>query len=217
MPQVIVDTRESHLVVVALRQLGTRVVEKMITPGDYVVGEGFAVERKTFQDFVKSIYKKRLFEQLERLNKAYQRCCLVIEGDISHGLANLYNPLIFWGALAKATVEWEIPTVFTVNEEQTAQFIFSLAKKLQEEQKERLAARFKPKFYALADQQRFAVQSLPGIGPKRSHRLLKKFGTVRNVFIAREFELISVEGLGKKQAKEISRFLDSPYLVGNKL
>lgn len=210
-PQVVVDRRESRFVTEALRKMGARVIEKMISPGDYVVGERFAVERKTFRDFIQSIYKKRLFEQIERLRQAYPRCCLVIEGDVGYGLTSLYNPQIFWGALARAAVEWGIPIFFTVNEEQTAQFVFSLAKKLQEEKGEAVAIRYKPKFYTKAAQQRFAVQGLPRIGSKLADRLLKKFGSVRRVFTATRYELVRVEGFGKKRAEEISRFLDDLY------
>ena len=68
MPQIIADLRESRFVIKALRKMEAEVVKKMISPGDYVVGVGFAVERKTFQDLVRSIYKKLLFEQIERLH-----------------------------------------------------------------------------------------------------------------------------------------------------
>jgi len=213
MPQIIADLRESQFVIKALQKMEAKVINKMISPGDYVVGEGFAVERKTFQDFVQSVYKKRLFEQMERLHQAYPRCCLVIEGDVGYGLASLRNPFVFWGALAKATAEWNIPTVFTLNEEQTAHFIFSLAKKLQEEKKERVAVRYKPKFYTRADQQRFIVQGLPRIGPKLADKLLQKFGSVRRVFTATKNDWFKVEGFGRKRIEELSKFLDEPYLV----
>lgn len=214
LPQIIADLRESRFVIKALQNMEAKVVKKMISPGDYVVSEGFAVERKTFQDLVQSIYKKRLFEQIERLHQAYPRCCLIVEGDIGYGLATLYNPFIFWGALAKAIIEWSIPIVFTINEDQTAQFIFSLAKKLQEEEKERVEVRYKPKFYTRTDQQRFAVQGLPGIGPKLADKLLQRFGSVRRVFTATKDELLGVEGFGEKRIEEIIQFLDTPYLVG---
>jgi ERCC4-type nuclease len=213
LPKVIVDHRESRFVVEALRRLKVEVEEKSISPGDYVVSENYAIERKTFRDFIQSIYKKRLFEQLGRLHSAYEGCCLVVEGDIGYGLAHLYNPLIFWGALAKITAEWNIPIIFTTNEEQTAQFIFSLAKKLQEERKERVEAIYKPRLYSLADRQRFAVQGLPTVGPKSADLLLRRFGSVRRVFAATKGELMRVKGFGEKRAKEISEFLDKRYLA----
>jgi ERCC4-type nuclease len=213
LPKVIVDYRESRLVIEALRRLQADVLEKSISPGDYVVSENYAIERKTFRDFIQSIYKKRLFEQLDRLQSVYKGCCLVVEGDIGYGLAHLYNPLIFWGALARITTEWGIPIIFTTNEEQTAQFIFSLAKKLQEERKERVEAVYKPRLYSLAERQRFAVQGLPTVGPKSADLLLRRFGTVRRVFTATKSELMRVKGFREKRAKEVSEFLDKKYLT----
>jgi len=105
-----------------------------------------------------------------------------------------------------------IPTVFTINEEQTAQFIFSLAKKLQEE-KEKVAVRYKIKNYTRADQQQFTVQGLPRIGPKLADKLLRTFGSVRKVFTATKDEWFKVEGFGRKRIEEISQFLDEPYLA----
>lgn len=209
--KIIADVRESSFVIDALRELKVDVVEKAISPGDYVVGEGFAVERKTFRDFVGSIFKKRLFEQLNRLRQAYARCCLVVEGDVGYGLTSLTNPLVFWGALAHITASWNIPVVFTINEEQTAQFLLSLAKKLQTMKEVTVEAIYKPKRYSLADQQRFAVQGLPTVGPKSADKLLRKFGSVRRVFMAKEYELKRVEGFGEKRTREINHFLDSKY------
>jgi len=213
-PKIIADVRESGFVVQALHEMKADVVEKTISPGDYVVGEGFAIERKTFRDFVSSIFKKRLFEQLERLRRAYVRCCLIVEGDIGYGLAGLSNPLVFWGALAHITAEWNIPVVFTTNEEQTAQFLFSLAKRLQKEKETAVEAVYKPRRFSLADQQRFAVQGLPTVGPKSADKLLKRFGSVRRVFMAKEYELKRVEGFGEKRAREISQFLDKQFIIG---
>jgi len=213
-PKIIADIHESSFVIQALHGMKADVVEKTISPGDYVVGEGFAVERKTFRDFVNSIFKKRLFEQLERLRKAYARCCLIVEGDIGYGLAGLTNPLVFWGALAHITAEWNIPVVFTTNEEQTAQFLFSLAKRLQTEKTTAVEAVYKPKRFSLTDHQRFAVQGLPTVGPKSVDKLLNKFGSVRRVFLAKEYELRRVEGFGEKRAREISQFLDKQFLIG---
>jgi ERCC4-type nuclease len=211
-PKVIVDIRESSLVVQVLQEMKADVVKKTISPGDYVVGEGFAVERKTMRDFVGSIFKKRLFEQLDRLCAAYKRYCLVVEGEISNGLAGLANPMVFWGALAHITFELNIAVVFTANEEQTAQFLFSLAKKLQIAKSVKVEAIYKPKLFSLASQQRFAVQGLPGVGPKSADKLLKRFGNVRQVLMAKDYELRRVEGLGEKRRHEITHFLDSPYI-----
>jgi ERCC4-type nuclease len=214
-PKIIADTRESSFVINHLQRLGVQISLEMISPGYYVVADGFAVERKTFDDFLRSIFDKRLFEQVERLRGAYPRCCLLVEGDVDYGLGNLKNPLVFWGALAKIIADQAIPIVFTMNEKQSAEFLLSLAKKSQEK-KEKLMARYKPKMYSLADRQLLAVQGLPNVGPKIADRLLRRFGTVRKVFTAHPIELRGVSGMGRKKENAISRFLDSQFLVSVK-
>jgi Fanconi anemia group M protein len=86
-----------------------------------------------------------------------------------------------------------------------------LAKRLQGEKKAPVEAIYKPKQFSLTDQQRFAVEALPTVGPKSADKLLKRFGNVRRVFMAKQHELIRVEGFGEKRTQEITQFLDSPY------
>lgn len=100
-----------------------------------------------------------------------------------------------------------------MKQEQTAQFIFSLAKKLQEQRKERVQAIYKSKLYSLAEKQRFAVQELPTVEQKSADLLLRRIGSVRRVFAATEGELIRAKGFGEKRAREISEFLDKRYLT----
>ena len=182
----------------------------------YKVGIGltnsaFILFFELYPDSIKKRYKKRLFEQVERLLEEYPQGCLLVEGDVGHELAYITNPRVFWGALAKLIISFSVPTVFTLDETQTAHFLISLASKLQEEGREEVEARYKPKLYSLAYRQRFVVQGLPGIGPKLADRLLKTFGSVRGVFMASESMLTRVKGFGRKRAKEITLLLDAPY------
>lgn len=208
--RIIADHRESSMVVENLRGMGVEVSVEAITPGDYVVGEGYAVERKSLSDFLSSIYRKRLFEQLRRLKEAYPQCCLIIEGDLEE-LSFMENPLVFWGTLTWVAVECYIPIIFTLDKGQTAQFLFSLARRLQGEVEGPREARYKPRVHGPSQQQLFAVQGLPGVGPKLAERLLASFGNVREVYKASVEDLRKVEGFGEKRAKEIVNFLDLPY------
>lgn len=211
MSQIIADCRESYWVVKHLKKLGSEVIEETISPADYVISEECAVERKEFKDFFRSVFDGRLFEQARRLAAAYEKPHLLVEGPVAQELSKIQNPLVFWGALAKVTAEWDISIVFTSNEEHTAMFLHSLAKKLQEEKKRKVTVKHKPKAYTMRQQQLLAVQSLPNIGPERAEKLLNRFGSLRRVFTASDEELLTVEGLGKKTAQAIRELLDTKY------
>jgi len=210
-PTIFVDARESWDVRDALVELGCNVIERALAPADYVVSEGYAVERKEIHDFFRSIFDGRLFEQVERLCGAYEHAVLIVEGDVAHALSKIQNPLVFWGALAKIVADHEISIMFTPDPFGTAMLIYSLAKKLQEEKGEKVLVRHKPKAYSLKQLQLLAVQSLPGIGPERAEVLLRRFGSVRRVFQASKADLLSVRGLGEKTVRKILDFLDARY------
>ena len=210
-PEIIVDFREAFSIKLKLSELGSHVVEKSITPADYVLSENCAVERKTLKDFLRSIYDGRLFEQVERLAKAYEKPILIVEGYRLQGLENVENPKIFWGALGRVLAEWGVSVIFTPDERGTALFLYSLAEKLQKESERRVLAKRKPRVYTLREKQLLILQGLPNIGPERAAKLLERFGTLRRVFQASERELLSVEGFGKKIVRQIREILDTKY------
>ncbi|MEM1756477.1 MAG: ERCC4 domain-containing protein [Candidatus Bathyarchaeia archaeon] len=209
--RIIADVRESVDVKDYLREFGCEVVEEALAPADYVVAEDYAVERKTVHDFFRSVFDGRIFEQADRLVKAYKRACIVVEGDIAEALHYVQNPQVFWGAIARILAEHEISVIFTRDERHTAMFIRALAKKLQEEERKRVAAVYKPKVYTLRQRQLLILQALPKIGPERAEALLRKFGSVRRVFQASRRELLSVKGLGEKTVQAIIEVLDTKY------
>lgn len=210
-PTVFADVRESMDVKDYLREFGCEVVEKALAPADYVVAENCAVERKELHDFFRSVFDGRLFEQAERLAATYEKACLVVEGDVVNTVKFMQTPQAFWGALAKIMADHNIAVVFTPNEEHTAMFLCTLAKKLQGEERRKVEVKHKPKTYTLRQRQLLAVQSLPRIGPERAEALLKRFGSVRRVFQASKRELLSVKGLGEKTVQAIAEFLDTKY------
>jgi DNA excision repair protein ERCC-4 len=210
-PKIVADMRESMDVKDYLKEFGCEVVEEALTPADYVVAEDYAVERKELHDFFRSIFDGRLFEQAERLAKTYENTCLIVEGDMVNAVKGVRNPQAFWGALAKVMAEHNISVFFTPDEAHTAMFLCALAKKLQEEERKKITVKHKPKTYTLKQRQLLAVQSLPKIGPERAEVLLKKFGSVRRVFLASKRELLSVKGLGEKTVQAILELLDTKY------
>jgi len=118
---------------------------------------------------------------------------------------------VFWGVIAKIIADRHVSIIFTPDELNTAMFLYSLGKKLQEEKRKKIAVKHKPKAYSLKQIQLLAVQSLPQIGPDRAEALLKKFGSVRRVFQASKAELLSVKGLGEKTVRKVLDCIDVRY------
>ncbi len=210
--RVICDDRELRSKVPYwLKRLGVRVIIKRLDVGDYVIAENVVVERKNIRDFINSIYDGRLFDQTRRLVEVYDKSIIIVEGDLSLIEILLDKPQVFYGAIASLILKWNIPVLYTCNEQHTAILISRIAYQLGEKARKPIALRRKRKLETVKDWQLFIVESLPGVGPTLARRLLEHFGNVRRIFNASSIELQRVPGMTESKAREIFRILNAPY------
>ena len=86
---IVADHREAASGVIKhLSALNALVRAGQLETGDYVLSDRVAVERKTVSDFASSIMDNRMFEQLGRLAKSYEKPILILEGDQDAAFAN---------------------------------------------------------------------------------------------------------------------------------
>jgi len=209
---VIVDNRErSSGVPDFLKEKGLDLRFQNLDIADYLVSE-FAIERKSARDFVTSLYSGRLFDQAKRLVSAYEFPILVVEGDVQRVLIDMKNPRAYWGALISLTLKFKMRSFFTRDQEETADLILLIGKQSLSEGGRRtpIVVR-KPKIETLADAQLAVLEVLPGIGPVLADKLLREFGTLKNVLSASEAELSLKAGLGRGKAKRIVELLRACY------
>jgi ERCC4-type nuclease len=208
---VIIDQREPELMSVILLQSGINVERKQISPGDYVLSDEYAIERKTINDFFSSLFSGRLFEQVERLKNTYRKPLLLLEGDLSEGLQDRKNTRAFWGALLRIEMDWEVPVITTANLAQSADVIVTLSRRLAKKGKKNVSILQQPKIISEQDFQILAVSSFPGIGPELATRILKKMSSVKRVFSSSKKELLEIEGIGKEKAERIINLLELQF------
>ncbi|ASJ01683.1 DEAD/DEAH box helicase [Thermococcus gorgonarius] len=212
---VYVDSRELRSgIPKLLKELGAEVEVRTLDVADYVVSEEVGIERKSANDFIQSIIDGRLFDQVERLKRAYEKPVIIIEGEL-YGIRNVH-PNAIRGAITAVTLDWGVPILFSSGKEETAQFIYLIAKREQEERKKEVRLRSEKKALTLAERQRLIVEGLPNVSATLAKRLLKHFGNVERVFTATEEELKEVEGIGEKKAREIRKVITAPYVEEDK-
>lgn len=206
--KIIIDYREKNCLVPShLKKLGFEIEFKELKVADYIVKET-AIERKTIDDFISSMINKRLINQLEELQQ-YPNKLLIIEGFEHQELYNDKNKKgvnanALRGFLLSILLKHKVPIIFTKNQEDTAKFIETLAKK----QTKELSLNAKKKSFNKKEQLQFIIESFPGIGPKTAKKLLKKFHTIQKIINASEDELKKV--LGKK-AEIIKQIIERKY------
>jgi Fanconi anemia group M protein len=208
---IVVDCRERFTRVPALLRgrRDVRVRTASLKAGDYAFGNGGGVERKTGEDFARSVVDGRLFRQMTAMRRAYDRPLLIVEG-FRHGteVAGVRWPALR-GALVSVAMVFGVPVVYSSGQRETAGLIVLAARQLKRLSEDAyVRPGYRPKGFRR--QALFILQGLPGVGPKRAASLLDAFGSVREVVAADEAALRKVPRIGRTTARAVHRALGRP-------
>ena len=197
--QIIIDTREKQsLVASCLIEQNANIKFEKLEIADYLINET-AIERKTFSDFISSMLNKRLFTQLTEIKK-YPRYFLIIEGrETKYPLDKPTK-----GMILSIITQYEIPIIFTANEQETSDYLLLLAKK-QDKPKTQLSLRPSKSQLTPQEQKQFILEGFPGIGPTTAKQLLEKHQTLKKIFSLSEEEL---KQINKFDINKIRKFLE---------
>ena len=220
--RIVIDERErSSKIPNLLRQMGITIDFASLAVGDYIVSPETAIERKTINDLLASIYDGRLYVQCSDLIQHYSRPVVVIEGNIRdlEDLRNIRDDdqfrivldriQISYDALAKIALDFRIPIIHSPSAEYSSRLLLTMARKSMEEGHSigPFLKKIK-KNNPLYLQQLFVLSSLPSIGNKLAARMLKKFNTPQRALNASIAELASIPGFGTARAVRVRKILD---------
>ena len=207
--KIVADHRESPFLIERLRELGVEVEIRQLPVADFIVSTHIGVERKTVWDFLQSLIDGRLLNQAKLLAENFERPLLILEGAGLYTMRDVH-PNAIRGAMAAITVDFGVSTIPTEDETDTAHLLATLSKRIEKPPRE---PPLRPKRIPLsvAQLQRFIVEGLPGVSAVLADRLLRHFGSVQAVMMATEKQLMEVEGIGRKKAREIRTILSASY------
>ncbi|MCD6549138.1 hypothetical protein J7K41_00280 [Candidatus Micrarchaeota archaeon] len=201
------DVHESR-VVDFLKEYDANIVVRTLPVGDFVVSERLVVERKTRKDFENSIIDGRVFVQAKNMKDYFDKVVFVVEGSINE---NRLERNVFWGSCASLIAEFGLSIVFTEDAEETAKFIYALARHEQLINRRLPYVKGNRRVLTISEEQRAIIEALPGVGPTTAIRLLEHFGSVKNVINATEKELQEVEKIGKTKARRIRKVIETEF------
>ncbi|MFW9853147.1 MAG: ERCC4 domain-containing protein, partial [Candidatus Thorarchaeota archaeon] len=208
--KIICDSRERNTVVIKeLINKGIELGFERLEFGDYICSDQVIVERKTVEDFVNSIFDKRLFSQSKILVESCAKPVIILEGDLNLYSSSLH-PHAIAGAIASLITDFRIPIVYTKSQKETAELLYIFARREQEERKRRISIG-KRKGLGLKYQLESTVASLPHVDHKIATRLLKHFGSVQDIVTAKLEDFFEIRGIGEKIASDIIDYIYANY------
>ncbi len=213
-PTIIVDSREASTapkIVKGLKENGAEISIRALEKGDYVISDLCVFERKTVHDFVYTLTRRYLFEQLFKLKEVYAKPFLIIEGymPIIYKFSKI-QPASVWGAMFSLARQG-IYLIHTNSYKETIDFLYTAAKQEQIVEKRIPVIHPVKKTETLAEAQIFFLASLPNIGREKAIALLKSYQAPLKALINIDSWSKDVHGLGPKITKKVERVINKPY------
>jgi len=213
-PTIIIDSREAssaQKIVKGLAEKGVTIKTQLLDKGDYVISDECAIERKTVNDFVYTLTRRYLFEQLFLLKDVYPKAMLVLEGylPIIYKYSSI-QPQAVWGAMFNLAKNG-IAIVNTASHKETADFLYTAAKQEQIVEKRSAVVHAFKKCDTLADSQIYFVASLPSIGREKATAILGAYKTPINALMNVEDWSKTVNGLGPVITNKVKEVVSTPY------
>ncbi len=213
-PTIIVDSREAKTaakIVKGLIERGAKVKTQALEKGDYILSDQCAVERKTVTDFVYTLTRRYLFEQLFGLKDAYPKSLILLEGylPIIYKFSHV-QPAAIWGAMFNLAKNG-IAIVNTKSYKESIDFLYVASRQEQILEKRAPMVHAFKKTETLSDAQVFFVASLPHIGREKATAILKSYQTPLNAFINVDNWSKTVYGLGPIISNKVKEVLSTPY------
>jgi Fanconi anemia group M protein len=213
-PTIIVDSREAKSapkIVKGLTERGADISIRYLEKGDYIVSNLCAFERKTVSDFVYTLTRRHLFDQLLTLQECYEKPFILIEGylPIVYKYSKI-KPASVWGAMF-AIAKQGINLMHTNSYKETVDFLYTAAKQEQIIEKRPPVVHPVKKHGTLADAQVFFMASLPKIGSEKAVSLLNSYESPFNALVNVDQWSRDVHGLGPKITKKVKEVIHRPY------
>jgi len=213
-PTIIVDSREAKSapkIVKGLTERGADISIRYLEKGDYVISHLCAFERKTVSDFVYTLTRRYLFDQLLTLKECYEKPFILIEGylPIIYKYSKI-QPASVWGAMF-ALAKQGINLMHTNSYKETVDFLYTAAKQEQIVEKRAPVVHPVKKHDTLSDAQIFFMASLPNIGREKAVSLLNSYQCPLNALNNVDRWQKDVHGLGPKITKKVKDVIHKTY------
>jgi ERCC4-type nuclease len=225
----IIDSREnsklSKLVIQKAQALKIPNEKKWIEIGDYVYDD-VCFEAKSAVDFLGSVMSKRLWTQLDNMDRHYKTNVVIIHGDMQEAIMNIieHSPSKmpigarsimlnnkFLGAIGRITLDTDIKPFWLPTEEEASLVITAICKMKPIER-----SVIEPQIFkrlTTGDLRIDLLSSIKGVSVKKAKELIKTYGSIMEVGECSAFELQAIEGIGDTLAKRIITTLNSEEKV----
>lgn len=205
---------EKQYIYTSLSEKCTDVSQQQLSIGDYLLDNGYVIERKD-DDIVSSLTTKSIWEQLNNLQQ-YPHPILAITTQniwkLFYHCNSRWIDKSYMGFLVALMVSYpNIKLVFVDGAEEFVKFVVTLDKKIHDEEKSERPKILLRKPRSPNEKKENVVAGIGGIGIGTAKIILQSKGSIRNIANATKEELMEIPNIGEKTANEIVKVMGEKY------
>ena len=224
---IIIDSREDSQLSRTLIDLANKskieTEKKWLEIGDYIVGD-CCIEAKSAADFLQSVRNKRIFNQLDNMDRAYVNNLVIVYGSFEDGFRKHLEHIKtsmnktaqrvilrkkFFGSMSKIILDTDCSIIW-VRDALTAAELIAVVCKMQPHDREVYVPRIvKQKKISTTDLRVDVLSTIKGVSDKKAKLLIKKFGSIMEIGESSSLELCKIDGIGSVLATRIIDTLNS--------
>ena len=220
-----IDSREdselSEKVMDKAQKMNIQFEKKWLEIGDYVFN-GVCFEAKSSFDFLQSVMNKRLWNQLDNMDRAFDDNLVIVYGSFDAAFrkyaqhtktkmdVRTYRTLLhrrFYGALGRIILDYDCNLIWC-KDASTASEIICTVTKMQPHERQVYSPRI-VKRITTTDLRKDVLCMIKGVSAKKAKKLLDEFGSIMEIGETSVEELCKIEGIGKILAERILKTLNS--------
>jgi len=184
-----------------------QIIKKDLKIADYVFKNALAMERKTVQDCLHSIFQGRAQEQALNMSQNYTTNVWCVSGDLSVFKEKDQKAITTF--LANLQIQYHFITMIIPDDTLMMYYFLILCYNLEHT----LTPVYHVHRHDLThdEEQVGILMGVQGIGLEIARNLLTYFGTLEKIFQASQKELEKVEKIGKEKSKHIQEIFQKKY------
>tara|TARA_R110002050_G_C8956819_1_gene513833 strand:+ start:3030 stop:3710 length:681 start_codon:yes stop_codon:yes gene_type:complete len=220
MNKIIIDSREksdlTEYVISEASLVNIQNEKQWLEIGDYVF-QDVCFEAKSSIDFLQSIINKRLWNQIDNMDRHYEHSIVIIHGSLYEAMAypkyvkmDISEQFLknkFYGAIGRLTLDTDCKVFWVESPQKAARIITTICK--MRPIKRNVIQPSLLKRITTDDLRLDMLCTIKGISKSKAITILKKYGSIMEIGEANEAELSSIDGIGSTLSKRIINTLNS--------
>ena len=227
MTRLVIDSREhsdlTEHVVKKASEYNIKMQKEWLEVGDYVFGD-VCFEAKSSFDFLQSVTNKRLWNQLDNMDRNYPNNLVIVYGsfdaafrqNVKHNKSNINRRTLrvmlkkkFYGAMGKIILDTDCSLLWFKDAQTAAEMICVVCKMQPHDRPIHTPRIIKQKTITTTDLRVDVLMTIKGISEKKAKILLDEFGSLMESGEALPSEIEMLDGFGNVLANRIIDTLNS--------